>query len=84
ITSDDITRPKPDPQPYLVTAERLHVDPSRCVVFEDSTNGVRSALAAGCQVIAITTSFDAAALRAAGAVHIASGFAEIREWLLGG
>ncbi len=82
ITSDDITRPKPDPQPYLVTAERLNVDPARCVVFEDSTNGVRSALGAGCQVIAITTSFDEAALRAAGAVHVATGFAQIRSWLL--
>ena len=81
ITSDDITRPKPDPQPYIVTAERLNADPARCVVFEDSTHGVRSALAAGCQVIAITTSFDEAALRAAGAVHVASGFAEIRGWL---
>ncbi|MEZ4700955.1 MAG: HAD family phosphatase [Rhodothermales bacterium] len=82
ITADDITRHKPDPEPYLVTAERLGVEPARCLVFEDSVNGVRSALDAGCQVIAITTTSSAEALRATGVAHVAAGFAEIRGWLM--
>lgn len=84
IAAEDITRHKPDPEPYRVAAARLGADPSRCLVFEDSTAGVRSALGAGCQVIAITTTFPEEALRAEGVQHVASGFAEIREWLMPG
>jgi HAD superfamily hydrolase (TIGR01509 family) len=80
VTLDDVVRPKPDPEPYRLAAERLGVAPSRCLVFEDSSSGIRSALDAGCTVIALTTSFPAESLRAAGASHIASGFAEVREW----
>ncbi len=41
---------KPDPAPYLLAASLLGVDPKRCVAFEDSPTGVRSARAAGCFV----------------------------------
>ena len=44
---------KPDPAVYLRTAERLAVDPSECLVFEDSLLGVRSAKSAGMTVVAV-------------------------------
>ena len=53
IGNDETTHPKPDPQPYLLAAERLGVDPTQCVAIEDSPSGVRSASAAGMRVIVV-------------------------------
>jgi HAD superfamily hydrolase (TIGR01509 family) len=47
VTGSDVERPKPAPEGYLKAAAALGVDPARCVVFEDSSVGVRAALAAG-------------------------------------
>lgn len=47
VTADEVTRGKPHPEPYLRAAQRLGLLPSRCIVLEDSTNGIRAALAAG-------------------------------------
>jgi pseudouridine-5'-monophosphatase len=44
---------KPAPDPYLLAAKRLGVEPARCWAFEDSLAGTQSALAAGCQVYAL-------------------------------
>lgn len=65
ITGDDVTRKKPDPQIYLVTAERLGIAPERCVVFEDAPAGVEAAKAAGMLCVAVTSSVDAGKLQAA-------------------
>lgn len=53
IGNDETTHPKPNPQPYLLAAERLGVDPTQCVALEDSPSGVRSATAAGMRVIVV-------------------------------
>ena len=53
VTGDMVRRGKPDPEPYLSAAERLGAQPERCWAFEDSTNGVRSAFAAGCAVFQV-------------------------------
>jgi HAD superfamily hydrolase (TIGR01509 family) len=53
VTSDDVTRTKPAPEPYRLAAKLLDADPSSCVALEDSPNGVASATAAGCRVIAV-------------------------------
>ncbi len=53
VCADDVSVTKPDPEPYLLAAKLLDMDPGRCVVLEDSPNGVASAEAAGCQVIAV-------------------------------
>ncbi|MCW8334463.1 HAD family hydrolase [Vibrio paucivorans] len=45
-TGCEVTHGKPDPEIYLLAASRLNVDPSQCVAFEDSNNGVRSSVAA--------------------------------------
>ncbi|MFC4336991.1 HAD family hydrolase [Salininema proteolyticum] len=53
VTSSDIERPKPDPQPYLRAAEKLGVDPADALVLEDSPTGIRAAVAAGANVVAV-------------------------------
>jgi HAD superfamily hydrolase (TIGR01509 family) len=53
VTGDDVVAHKPDPEPYLLAAALLGVDPARCVALEDSPNGVASAGAAGCLVVAV-------------------------------
>ncbi|MFD8088872.1 HAD-IA family hydrolase [Streptomyces malaysiensis] len=55
ISADDITRGKPDPEPFLLAAERLGVDPARCVVFEDAPAGLASGRAAGMRTVALAT-----------------------------
>lgn len=59
ITGDDVTRKKPDPQIYLVTAARLGLPPHNCVVFEDAPVGVTAAKAAGMKCAAVTGSVEA-------------------------
>lgn len=53
VSGGDVQHPKPHPQPYLMAAEKLGVDPARCVAIEDSPSGVESAEAAGCKVIVV-------------------------------
>ena len=53
IAGDEVRRGKPDPEPYLTAADRLGVDPARCVVLEDSAAGVLAGQAAGCAVVAV-------------------------------
>jgi HAD superfamily hydrolase (TIGR01509 family) len=53
VCGDDVTRPKPDPEPYQLAAKLLDADPARCVALEDSPSGVASATAAGCLVVAV-------------------------------
>ena len=53
LTGDAVTHGKPHPEPYLVAAERLGVDPADCVAVEDSRPGVASAVAAGCSVMVV-------------------------------
>lgn len=52
-TGHDVERRKPAPDVYLLAAERLGVDPGRCVALEDSHHGVQAAQAAGMRVITI-------------------------------
>ena len=53
VTGDEVGRGKPDPEPYLLAADRLGVDAAECVAIEDSPTGVASAGAAGCVVVAV-------------------------------
>ncbi|MEU6356891.1 HAD family hydrolase [Streptomyces sp. NPDC047072] len=55
IAADDVTRGKPDPEPYLLAARELGVDPAHCVVFEDAPAGLRAGRAAGMTTVALTT-----------------------------
>lgn len=61
VTGHDVTRGKPDPEVFLIAAERLGVIPSRCVVIEDAMAGIQAARAAGMTAIAVTTSHERSA-----------------------
>lgn len=54
VTVDDVAHPKPAPDIYLAAASALHTDPGACFALEDSVPGIRSALAAGMLVVAVT------------------------------
>lgn len=53
LSTEQTAHGKPAPDVYLAVAQQLGVDPTRCVAIEDSSNGVRSAAAAGMRVIAV-------------------------------
>jgi len=53
VSSEEVPRGKPAPDVYLEAAGRLGQSPGRCVAIEDSTNGIRSAHAAGMRVGAV-------------------------------
>ena len=55
VIADDVQRSKPDPQGYLLAAERLGVAPELCVVFEDSLQGLEAGRRSGARVVGLTT-----------------------------
>jgi sugar-phosphatase len=65
VSADSVSRGKPDPEPYLLAAQRLGVAPGRCTVFEDAPAGVAAGHAAGMRVVALTTTVSAAELNGA-------------------
>jgi HAD superfamily hydrolase (TIGR01509 family) len=74
LTREDVQNPKPDPEIYLLAAQRFEVSPEECIVVEDSPNGVRAAVAAGMNVIAFATPFTGEALHESGVLA--------HEWIL--
>lgn len=67
---DDVSRAKPDPEPYLTAMRRLDgrapgLRPAECLVIEDSYTGILAGLAAGMKVLAVTNSYPAAKLASA-------------------
>jgi sugar-phosphatase len=65
VSSDQIERGKPSPDAYLLAAERLGVDPARCLVLEDAPSGIAAGRAAGMTVWAVTTTHPPEDLAAA-------------------
>lgn len=63
VAADDVTRGKPDPQVFLLGAERLGVAPARCVVFEDAFAGLEAARAGGMKAVGVATTHPAGQLR---------------------
>ncbi len=72
---EDITRGKPDPQVFLVAAEKAGIAPTRAVVFEDAPVGIRAAKAAGMYAVGVTNSHPAGPLREAGADEVVDSLA---------
>jgi nucleoside-diphosphate kinase len=62
VSGDDVTVGKPDPQGYLMGANRLGVNPAACVVIEDAIVGIQAARAGGMKCIAAATTHPAAVL----------------------
>jgi len=61
LADGDYARHKPHPDPYLAAAERMGVDPARCLAIEDTERGVVSATDAGMQCVAIPNALTAGA-----------------------
>jgi beta-phosphoglucomutase len=59
VHGGEVSRGKPDPQVFLLAAERLAVEPPACAVIEDAPSGIDAALAAGMAAIGITTQHPA-------------------------
>ena len=55
VTRDDVEHGKPDPEMHLLAARELGVEPDECLAVEDSPAGVKAALAAGAEIVAVTT-----------------------------
>jgi HAD superfamily hydrolase (TIGR01509 family) len=53
VAGDEVSIGKPHPEPYLLACRRLGVDPSECIVIEDSANGAASGNAAGVLVVVV-------------------------------
>lgn len=63
VSADDTTRGKPDPQVFLLAAQRIGVPPENCVVFEDAFAGLEAARAGGMKAIGVATTHPADKLR---------------------
>jgi len=55
ISGEDVRRGKPDPEIFLLAAQKLNAPAGQCLVFEDSPLGIEAARLAGMQAVAITT-----------------------------
>ena len=78
ITAHDVSKGKPDPEPYLKMAAKLGIEPAACLVFEDAISGVQSAIAAGMTCIGIGNAFSVERLMAEGAKEVIENFKALR------
>jgi beta-phosphoglucomutase family hydrolase len=74
VGAEHVQRGKPFPDLFLAAAAAIDVAPANCVAVEDALNGVRSAVAAGMQVLGIETASSSEALIGAGAAWTAPDF----------
>jgi HAD superfamily hydrolase (TIGR01509 family) len=84
VNGCEVARKKPAPDIFLEACRRLGLEPSACLVIEDALSGVAAAKAAGCRCLAVTTSFPAERLAAAGADWVVTSLehvpAEVLAW----
>ena len=78
VTSSDVQRGKPDPEPYLKAAQILGFPPADCVVVEDAPAGIRAGQAAGSRVLAVRTTAPDLELTQSGATWIINDLAALR------
>lgn len=63
VTAEEVSKGKPNPEIYLKVAEKLGVEPEKCIVIEDAPNGIEAAKNAGMKCIAITTTHKMSELK---------------------
>jgi mannitol-1-/sugar-/sorbitol-6-phosphatase len=78
ITSNDVQRGKPDPDPYLKAAKVLGLAPADCIVIEDAPAGIRAGKASGARVLALRTTAPDPELIQSGADWIIDDLASLR------
>ena len=82
FSADMVPRGKPHPDIFLLAADRLGVDPTSCLVIEDSMSGIKAAVTAGMTAVGLCAASHIREghqlkLREAGAVHLASSWDEV-------
>jgi len=82
ITCDDVNQHKPHPKPYLACISRNNLVATRCLVIEDSPNGITSAKAAGCFAVGLIGEFSEQELAAKGADIVVKDYHELEGILL--
>jgi HAD superfamily hydrolase (TIGR01509 family) len=80
VTGNQVTRGKPDPEPYQLAAARLGLTPGECLVVENAPLGIQAARAAGMGCVALETSLPAEQL--GGAEQVFPDVKALRAWLL--
>jgi beta-phosphoglucomutase len=83
VTGFDVRRGKPDPECFLLAAQRLGVPPPACVVVEDAPVGIEAALAAVMRVIGLAGTHPADRLVTTGAQRVVAALREITPALVG-
>jgi mannitol-1-/sugar-/sorbitol-6-phosphatase len=68
VSANDVSKGKPDPEPYLKGAKLLGMNPAECLVLEDAPAGIRAAHAGEMKAIGITSTYPASELQEADAV----------------
>ena len=58
VSNQDVKKPKPDPEMYLVAMEKLNVNPEECLIIEDNDHGVQAALASGGHLLRVANPDD--------------------------
>ncbi|KAI9129993.1 HAD family phosphatase [Acaryochloris sp. CCMEE 5410] len=76
VIETDVERGKPDPQCYLLVAERLGVEPDQCLVFEDAISGTQAARNAGMRCWGLLTSHSETELQQVGAEYCIQDFTD--------
>lgn len=74
VCGDDVVNFKPHPEIFLKCCEGMGLNPEDCVVFEDAISGIRAGWAAGCKVVALSSTATPEALAADGVEHIITDF----------
>ncbi len=69
VSGDEVERGKPDPEMFLLAAQRLNVAPAQCVVFEDSRAGIEAAARAGMRTVVVAPAGDPGTLQSLPAVE---------------
>lgn len=85
VSAEDVHQAKPDPEVYLIAAQRLGVSPGQCLVFEDSRPGIEAAHRAGMRVIGLATTHTPAELQGLPVSQVVTDYTQLHpEALLDG
>ncbi len=77
ISSEQVTRCKPDPEIYLRAAEALRLSPEECIVFEDARAGIEAGHRAGMKVVALATTLSREELERTTAALVIDDFSQM-------
>jgi beta-phosphoglucomutase len=77
VSSNDVSRPKPWPEGYLLACEKLGLHPNNCIAFEDSPTGLEAAQKAGLRAIALAHSHSVEKLKPL-CPHVFESFKEVK------